>query len=68
MAKTLVDIDRDLLDDAMKATGAKTIKETVTSALREAVATAAANEWIEYLKALDPQEREAMYNVRSTAW
>lgn len=38
MTKRLVDIDDDLLDAARTALGAKTMKETVNSALAEVVA------------------------------
>lgn len=41
MTKRLVEIDDELLDRARSATGAKTIRETVDRALREATAQSA---------------------------
>ena len=38
MAKTLLDLDEDLLDEATRALGTSTKKETVTEALRLAIA------------------------------
>jgi Arc/MetJ family transcription regulator len=39
MAKTLIDIDNELLDEATRALGTTTKKDTVNEALRQAVET-----------------------------
>ncbi len=49
MAKTLIDVDEGLLDQAQAALGTKTKKETVNRALAEAVASVARKREIERL-------------------
>ncbi len=49
MAKTLIDVDEGLLDEAQAALGTRTKKETVNRALAEAVAAAARKREIERL-------------------
>jgi Arc/MetJ family transcription regulator len=50
MAKTLVDIDDELLAEAAEALGTKTKKDTVNTALAAAVARARVRRHIERLK------------------
>ena len=49
MAKTLIDIDDDLLAAASKELGTKTKKDTVNAALAEVLALARRREHVEFL-------------------
>ncbi len=68
MAKTLIDIDDDLLEAAREALGTTTKKDTVNAALREVIATrdraAAVDELIAWTSRHEPLDREA----RLRAW
>lgn len=67
MTKRLVEIDDDALHAAREALGTSTIKDTVATALREAVAAAARRREIEHLTAgsmselADPDRRRALW-------
>jgi len=67
MTKTLIDIDDELLADASSALGTRTKKDTVHSALTEAVALARRREHLALLRAgrlpdlNDPQVMEGAW-------
>ena len=51
MAKTLIDVDDDLLAAASKELGTKTKKDTVNTALAEVLALARRRKHVEFLRA-----------------
>ncbi len=64
MAKTLVDIDPDLLAQAGAILGEKTKTGTVTAALRQVVAEKAKDDLIDYFAGLDDDQRAALAGAR----
>lgn len=68
MAKTMVDIDPDLLAEARSVLGASTIKETVNRALAELVALAARRRLVEQLRSADGLDLSVPDAVRDEAW
>ncbi|MFM8772380.1 MAG: type II toxin-antitoxin system VapB family antitoxin [Actinomycetota bacterium] len=68
MAKTLIDIDDDLLKAARDILGTSTKKDTVTTALREVVAARARSEAV--LKLIEWGQRNEPWDdsVRDRAW
>lgn len=68
MAKTMVDIDPDLLAEARSVLGADTIKETVNRALAELVATAARRRLVEQLKSADGLDLSDPDAARDEGW
>jgi Arc/MetJ family transcription regulator len=73
MAKTLIDIDDDLLVRTQQALGTTTKKDTVNTAMRELLRRIAADELIEmgrggaFKSLLDPDVRTRMWRLyRST--
>ncbi len=67
MPKTLVDIDPDLLEEAKKVIGTKTIKDTVNGAIAEIVLRARRRDFIEWLKS-DPLPDARDPEVMKQAW
>lgn len=68
MAKTLVDLDRDLLTRAQTVLGAATIKDAVHEALRRVVAEQAVDELADYFGSLDVEQERALATVRDSGW
>lgn len=68
MAKTMVDIDSELLTAARTELGAKTIKETVNRALAEIVAAAARRRLVEQLRTADGLDLADPDRARDEAW
>lgn len=68
MAKTMVDIDPDLLAEARALSGARTIKETVHRALAEYVAAAARARLVVQLRTADGLDLSDPDGVRAEVW
>ena len=62
MAKTAINIDRDLADRAAELLGTETLTATVEAALREVVGRAERRAALDWLRAnpFTPEERELM--------
>ena len=67
MARTLLDIDRDLLEQAKEVLGEPTFTATVNTALRQVIAARAHEEFIQEMSALDDEQRDAMRAAKA-AW
>lgn len=68
MSRTLVDVDPDLLTAASEVLGTRTKKDTVTAALRAAVAAAAQRRELDMIRTgawADPDNPDS---VRTDAW
>lgn len=68
MAKTMVDIDPELLAAARSELGAGTIKETVNRALAEIVARAARRRLVGQLRTADGLDLSDPDAARGEAW
>jgi Arc/MetJ family transcription regulator len=68
MAKTLVDLDPELLDAAAAALGTRTKKDTVMAALRAAVAADAQRRELALLAAGELADQAVLTRVRDAAW
>jgi Arc/MetJ family transcription regulator len=68
VAKTMVDIDPDLLAAARRELGASTIKETVNRSLAETVAMAARRRLIAQLKSAEGIDLSDPDAVRTEGW
>ena len=67
MAKKLIDVDTDALDEARRILGTKSYKETVNAGLREIIAAEARRR--EIVRFLDPAPRDIDDpDVVATAW
>ncbi|HEU0127755.1 MAG TPA: type II toxin-antitoxin system VapB family antitoxin [Pseudonocardiaceae bacterium] len=67
MAKKLVDIDVEILEEAKRILGLDSYKETVNAGLREIIAAAARRREIERFTSTDQQDVEDP-DVISSAW
>ena len=67
MAKKLIDVDVDALEEAKRILGAATYKETVNAGLREVIAAAARRRQIERFLAPEPHDVEDA-TVVASAW
>lgn len=65
MARTLLDIDRDLLEAAKVALGQPTFTATVTEALKRAVAGQAWQRFLSDLPELDDEQIDAIKEARN---
>lgn len=68
MTRTLVDVDPDLLTAASEVLGTRTKKDTVTAALRAAVAAAAQRRELDMIGAGTWAEPDALDSARADAW
>jgi Arc/MetJ family transcription regulator len=68
MTRTLVDVDPDLLAAAGEVLGTRTKKDTVTAALRAAIAAAAQRRELEMLHSGAWADPEALESARTDAW
>jgi hypothetical protein len=62
--KTLVDVDRELLDEAKMILGEPTLTATITAALTMVVRNARAHDTLNYFAELPPEDRQAMLDAR----
>jgi Arc/MetJ family transcription regulator len=68
MSRTLVDVDPDLLTAASEVLGTRTKKDTVTAALRAAVAAAAQRRELDMIRTGAWADQDRLDNVRTDAW
>lgn len=68
MSRTLVDVDPDLLSAASEVLGTRTKKDTVTAALRAAVAAAAQRRELDMIRAGAWADPDALDSARADAW
>jgi Arc/MetJ family transcription regulator len=68
MAKTLLDLDPELLEAAAQALATTTKKDTVTAALKAAVAAAARRQELEMLTANMWVDPDVLSEVRGSGW
>jgi Arc/MetJ family transcription regulator len=68
MAMTSVDIDLEILEEAGKALGTATKKDTINAALREVLRIRAAQELMDMLQSGDTFEVTAPEDIRARAW
>jgi Arc/MetJ family transcription regulator len=68
MSRTLVDVDPDLLTAAGEVLGTRTKKDTVTAALRAAVAAAAQRRELEMIQSGAWADPDALDAARHDAW
>jgi hypothetical protein len=65
MAKTLVDLDRDLVAQAMTLLGESTIAGTIRAALQRVIADAAWHKLIDHMSNLDDEQVAAIEEARN---
>jgi Arc/MetJ family transcription regulator len=68
MARTLLDIDRDLLEQAKAILGEQTFTATVNEALRRVVAVRAQQQLIDWVTEMDDEQHEVLATARDRAW
>ncbi|MGH7883944.1 MAG: hypothetical protein ACREN8_13755 [Candidatus Dormibacteraceae bacterium] len=68
LSKTVIDIDRELVEAARKELSTITIKETVRRALSEVVAMAARRRLVEQLKNQDGIDLSGPHVLRNEGW
>jgi Arc/MetJ family transcription regulator len=70
MSKTIIDLDRDLVEDAKRALGGEnvSIKDAVHEGLRRIVADAAHARVLDTFANLDDEQRDALLRARNEAW
>jgi Arc/MetJ family transcription regulator len=68
MSRTLVDVDPDLLTAASEVLGTRTKKDTVTAALRAAVAAAAQRRELDMIRTGAWADPDNLDSVRTDAW
>lgn len=68
MSRTLVDVDPDLLSAASAVLGTRTKKDTVTAALRAAVASAAQRRELDMMSAGVWADPDVLASSRRDAW
>jgi Arc/MetJ family transcription regulator len=68
MAMTSVDIDLEILEEAGKALGTATKKDTINAALREVLRIRAAQELMDMLQSGDTFEVTTPEDIRARAW
>jgi Arc/MetJ family transcription regulator len=68
MSRTLVDVDPDLLSAASAVLGTRTKKDTVTAALRAAVASAAQRRELDMIRTEVWADAAVMDTSRADAW
>jgi Arc/MetJ family transcription regulator len=68
VTRTLVDVDPDLLNAASEVLGTRTKKDTVTAALRAAVAAAAQRRELDMIRHGVWADPDILARVRSDAW
>ncbi len=68
MSRTLVDVDPDLLTAASEVLGTRTKKDTVTAALRAAVAAAAQRRELDMIRTGAWADPDSLESVRTDAW
>ena len=68
MSRTLVDVDPELLTAASEVLGTHTKKDTVTAALRAAVAAAAQRHELEMLRVGAWTDPDNLIDARTDAW
>jgi Arc/MetJ family transcription regulator len=68
MSRTLVDVDPDLLTAASEVLGTRTKKDTVTAALRAAVAAAAQRRELDMIRTGAWADQDSLDSVRTDAW
>ena len=68
MTRTLVDVDPELLAAAGEVLGTRTKKDTVTAALRAAVAAAAQRRELEMILSGGWVDSETFESTRADAW
>jgi Arc/MetJ family transcription regulator len=68
MSRTLVDVDPDLLTAASEVLGTRTKKDTVTAALRAAVAAAAQRRELEMIRTGGWADPGTVGSARTDAW
>ena len=68
MSRTLVDVDPDLLTAASEVLGTRTKKDTVTAALRAAVAAAAQRRELDMIRIGAWADADALDSARTDAW
>lgn len=66
--KTLIDLDRELTEQAQRILGGATIKDAVHEALRRVVAEQALDELAAWVGDRTPAERDLLARVRDEAW
>jgi Arc/MetJ family transcription regulator len=68
MSRTLVDVDPDLLTAAGEVLGTRTKKDTVTAALRAAVAAAAQRRELDMIRTGVWADPDNLDSARTDAW
>jgi Arc/MetJ family transcription regulator len=68
MSRTLVDVDPDLLTAASEVLGTRTKKDTVTAALRAAVAAAAQRRELDMIRTGAWADPDNLDSARTDAW
>ena len=68
MPKTLIELDAELLEAAANALGTRTKRDTVTAALKAAVAVAAQRRELEMLVSGTWADPQVLESARLTAW
>jgi Arc/MetJ family transcription regulator len=68
MAKTLIDIDDELLAEAKDILGAGTKAATVRQALERVVAEHRFGRWLDDVAARDDEQRAVVERVRDAGW
>jgi Arc/MetJ family transcription regulator len=68
LTRTLVDVDPDLLTAASEDLGTRTKKDTVTAALRAAVAVTAQRRELDMIRSGAWAEPDTLEGVRTDAW
>jgi Arc/MetJ family transcription regulator len=68
VSRTLVDVDPDLLSAASEVLGTRTKKDTVTAALRAAVAAAAQRRELEMIRTGAWADPDNLDSARTHAW
>lgn len=66
--KTLVDLDRDMVDETAKVLGTKTIEDTLHEAMRRVLADEAHLQAIEMFANMDPEQLDLITRARKDAW
>lgn len=66
--KTLVDLDRDMVDEAAKVLGTKTIKDTLHEAMQRVLLDDARDQLIAMVVSMSDEQRDLIKRAREEAW
>jgi Arc/MetJ family transcription regulator len=68
MARTVLDVDRDLLKEAKRILAQPSLTATINEALRRVVAEEAHRQLLEHFAEMDDEQRQDLAAARHTAW